>query len=550
MPKKQFGGAPPAPAGRAPPPPTNQLSQKNLELEELRAKIKLLEGKINELSEAQMKKERDEARKELQDAKLVNAKQLAKDLETANKDLERVTQEYNDMNGRNSKMVAKNNGLQAQILQKDKDLGALNETLVLKSTQLEAAQDKATRLEENNKALEKEKNDLKSKGGDTSKLQAEVVELMEKIAQNELKINALESAPGNSATNEAIDKIRIQYEADVQKHREQNEIDTKRILDLEKIIEENKASIDAAAGREGQYKIEKAEDQMTIKARDQTITEEQKKYGELSAQLSTDNGIFNAKIKDLEQKIGQDTATLADRDKVIETQGKKTQEDEKLIQDLQGQHGQDQKTIQSCNATIAENQTKMKEQESIIAVNEQQIASDKHDIALITVELLQVKRDCKTAEDTLQRVEDQKKHYIDEYTAKSAELATMTDLKDKLQAQIAAFQTGNTTKVLQDQLDDLFHKKGEVDKKYALLEVEKDDLKSTIDKLTAEIKSLQTQLKNSSTSSHVQGTSVKVKIRTEKERQEALIKEHETLMDTLLKQLLAKVDFPVKKSTA
>ncbi len=163
------------------------------------------------------------------------------------------------------------------------------------------------------------------------------------------------------------------------------------------------------------------------------------------------------------------------------------------------------------------------------------------------MELLQAQRERKKAEDTLQRVEDQKKHYIGEYTAKSAELATMTDLKGKLQAQIDGLNTGTSTQILQKQISDLIHEKGEVDKKYALLEVEKSDLQKNIDKLTAENGSLKTQLKNSSTSSHVQGPSVNVEILTEKERQDELKKVHATLMDELLKKLIAQVKFPVHK---
>jgi chromosome segregation ATPase len=517
-----------------------QLVARNREILELKEKIRGLEQQIKDLDDTQLKKERDAARKELNDAKLLDATTLEKDLEETKKQLEKAKQDYDNLNGMNTKNVATNRGLNEQILKKDKEMRELNATLTLKSAELQAAQNKASALEEDKNKLEKEKNELKANGEDTSTAQQQVLALVEKIAQNELKIAALESKEENGATKEAIDKIQQQFKVDLQKHREQNETDKNTIAALQQTIEEHKASISEALAREGQYKIEKAQDQIIIQAHEATITEDQRKYGELVAQSSTDNGKFNARIKDLEQ-------TIVDNKKALEDNATK-------IQGLQTESQDQQKTIQTCNATITEKQTKIDEQESTITANkktiethEKQIAGDQEALGLVTVELLQAQKEYKIATETLQKVEGQKKHYIDEYTAKSAELATMTDLKEKLQAQIAAVPTGNTTKVLQDQLDDLFHKKGEVDKKYALLEVEKDDLKMTIDKLTAEINSLQTQLTNSSTSSHVQGPSVNVKILTEQERQDELKKVHATLMETLLKQLMEKVDFPVKK---
>ncbi len=414
------------------------------------------------------------------------------------------------------------------------------------------------RLKQEKQTLEDEKKDLQSKGGDTSNLQKQVLELVEKIAQNELYIAALESKETNGATKEAIEKIQQQFEADIQKNKEQNETDKTTIAALQQTIAEHKASISEASEREGQYKIEKAQDQITIQAHEKTITEEQRKYGELVGQSLTDNGKFNARIKDLEQKIGEDTATLAARDKLIETQVKKIQEDEKSIQDLQGQHGQDQKTIQDLQGQHGQDQKTIQDlqgqhgqhkktiadqtQKLLDIVNDNQKKMDEQK-AIVAADKLTIQRQ----EKELIECERQKKYYVQEYTTKNAELVTMTQSRDKLQAQIDGFSAGTSTQVLQKQITDLTHEKGEVDKKYALLEVEKDDLKRTIDKLTAEINSLQTQLKNSSTSSHVQGTSVNVKILTEKERQDELKKVHATLMDKLLKQLIDQVKFPVHK---
>jgi hypothetical protein len=128
---KDRGGAPPPPA-----PPLNGLSQelvkKNLEISVLNGKIERLEQENKNLSETQMKKERDEARKELEDAKLLNVTKLAKDLEAVKRQLEKAKQEYDNLNGTNTKNVATNRGLNEQILKKDKEMRELNATLTLK----------------------------------------------------------------------------------------------------------------------------------------------------------------------------------------------------------------------------------------------------------------------------------------------------------------------------------------------------------------------------------------------------------------------------------
>jgi chromosome segregation ATPase len=156
--------------------------------------------------------------------------------------------------------------------------------------------------------------------------------------------------------------------------------------------------------------------------------------------------------------------------------------------------------------------------------------------------------DCKETIKGLQEmnktVEEGRQNFQNKYQTANTELHNITQLKDKLQAQIDAATTDGTMKVLQDQVNTLTREKGDLDKRIL-------DKDKQIDEFGTEIHKLQTQLASMSSSDDHREYTKKTKSRkTDAEHKAEFQSKNRELLEELLRQLREQVNIPVGKPSA
>jgi hypothetical protein len=134
-------------------------------------------------------------------------------------------------------------------------------------------------------------------------------------------------------------------------------------------------------------------------------------------------------------------------------------------------------------------------------------------------------------------------HYLTEFQTKNTELHVMTELKKKLETQIAAGSPVAVLTVVQDQVVALTQEKSYLDKQIL-------DKDNQIDKLKTEVDKLQTQLASKSSSNDHRKDKKKTKPhKTDDEYKAERERDNRTRIEELLKKLQELVHFPVHKSS-
>jgi chromosome segregation ATPase len=184
------------------------------------------------------------------------------------------------------------------------------------------------------------------------------------------------------------------------------------------------------------------------------------------------------------------------------------------------------KEIVASDKKIKDDQT-----ETIKKVNEQ-IAEQTKTITDLgkTIEGLKV---------TITQLETGRKHYQDEFSKTNTELHNMTQLKNKLQAQIDAATVDAKLKIIQDQVNELTREKDDLDKQILDKDTQIDELKTEVDDLKTKLAS------KSSSDGHRKDTKKSKPRKTDEEYKAERERENRKRIQELLRLLQETVHFPV-----
>jgi chromosome segregation ATPase len=428
-----------------------------------------LQKKIEELSETQLAKERDDAvkkrdaaEKELNDTKLLKVKQIVNDLATVKRELEQANDEIKNQRQMAANQMTQNEGLKQKLTNKDTELASINETL---------------------KGMKKEQKDAN--------------DLMEKIGRQELEIDtqnaqikALQAGSGDVETLKQIQDLKKQF--DDKLNHDQDEIKALKatIEEQVKTIEDNAIKIvgleEDTRKKELEYNQMKKEDEEKIDTQAKTTTQ-------LNADMLTKAGEFNAIIKQRETTIQDHEATIQKQEATIQQHEATIQQQEATIQQHEATIIADKKaisdqqeTIKAREAAISKEKDEAKKQheslQALIETHKKQETSDKKTITDQTSSI-------KTGNAQLANCQNQLKYYTDQYQTTHKELTAMTKLRDDLKVLVDAKTTDAAFTALKGQFDDVTHEKNELDKRIFDLDMQIVDLHNQIDDLKKQLSS-------------------------------------------------------------
>jgi len=449
--------------------------------------------------------------------------QLQTDLEASQNAYNQANRNFEDQKGLVTKNITVMAGLRADILKKDGELAAMNQTLITKKKEIDNDKLEIQRLEALNKSVSENVESLKKQVDVAKSSDKEVEDLMEKLARQELEIDtqktqivALQTGTGDEEKLKQIQDLKQQF--DDRSKQEQDEIKSLKtnIEEYIKTIEDNTTKIagleDDLRKKDVTYLKKVTEDEGIIDTQNKTIDKMKldhgKIVGDFNAQVSKDAATIaqqEISIKEHETTIKQHETTIKQHETTIAA-------DKKTISDQQ-------ETIKAREETIAtEKDEAKKQQESlqdVIETHKKKEISDKKIIDDLNSTI-------KTVNAQLATCQNQLKDYMDKYQKTHKELTTMTNAKTADAAYTA----------LKGQFDDVTHEKGELEKKIIDLDMQIVDLKHQIDDLNKRPASNTSSKKS-------------IKHKTPEEQKEELKKKHTTLLDELLKRLREEVDFPV-----
>ena len=374
------------------------------------------------------------------------------------------------------------------------------------------------------------------------KAQAQQIEI------SSLKLEIKELNDSNEKSKEQIERLNAQVAS--AEPNEKQELYAK-ILDLEHTINTKDIEIDALKLQGDNAKVQKKIEEV-IRNFDEKIKELQDLQDDSNAKFNNHVKIIQenkTKIQELEQTITKNdleyqkaeldlTATIDQLRKTnesLEGDLKKSNADalqeygkfNKQIAELKETIGTQEEDIKSLKSTIAAHEKTRDEQVQTIKTGNEKIAQQEK-------EVIDLNEAIKNIQETNKQIEEGRKQYQTKFESANTDLHKMTQLRDKLQAQINANTTDGAMKVLQDQVNDLTRENGDLDKK--------------INALNHEVDKLQTQLASRSSSDDHRKDANKSKSRkTDAEHKAEFQSKNRELLQELLKQLRKQVDIPVDK---
>lgn len=431
------------------------------------------------------------------------------EIKSLSAELEKVKRDLDSQNGLNTKNIAINTGLKEQCRKKDEQIQHMKSSAQAQQIEIAEFKLEIKGLKDSNEKAKEQIESLNAQvasavPNDEEKLHAKIIDLEFKIKTQDTEIEALKQGGDAVKVKEQIDEVIRLYDEKMKEIKVLLDDANAKFDNNVKIIEDNETKIkeleQTIAKNQLEYQKAELDSTATIDQLSKTNASLEVDIRQCKADLLQASGNFNKKIE--EQKALIDTA-----DKAIQA-GIAARDDLNKIKDDQAE------TIKKGNETIAE------QVKTITDLGE-------------TIKGLQ---------ETNKQIEEGRKQFQTKFESANTDLHSMTQLRDKLQAQIAAKNPADALKVVQDQVDELTHEKGDLDKRILDKDKEIGDLKTEIDKL-------QTQLASrSSSDDHRKDTKKTQPRKTDAEQKSEFQSKNRKLLEELLKQLREKVDIPVGPS--